>query len=236
MEKIMTYETLRSFTYSNDKLIRGKIRGIVVEFFGLGANYMYNQDPESAIRFAKEGILHVIPYNNPWCWMNDAAVRYTDEVIAVLCEKYCLGDDVKVVATGGSMGGLSALVYTRYAAITPVACVANCPVCDLSYHFTERPDLPRTLYSAFAHFDGTMDEALRSCSPLHLADGMPKIPYTIYHCEEDKAVNIDRHSVRFVEAMKKEHSVRFVRVPECGHCVLPPDVTEDFTQAILRVF
>jgi len=33
MKKVITYETLRNFAYSNDRLIMGKIRGIVVEFF-----------------------------------------------------------------------------------------------------------------------------------------------------------------------------------------------------------
>ena len=57
-------------------------------------------------------------------------------------------ENIPVVSTGGSMGGQSALVYCAYSKRTPVACVANCPVCDTVFHFTERPDLPRTLYSA----------------------------------------------------------------------------------------
>ena len=69
-------------------------------------------------------------------------------------------------------------VYTRYAAVTPVACVANCPVCDLPYHYTERPDLPRTLYSAFGDSDSeTLGDAMKKASPYHLAlkREMPKM-------------------------------------------------------------
>ena len=119
------------------------------------------------------------------------------------------------------MGGLSALVYTAYAKITPVACVANCPVCDLPYHYTERDDLPRTLYSAFSTYEGSMDEALRSASPLHLVEKMPDIPYVIYHCTADKAVNIEKHSTAFVDAMKMANkNVEFIKVEDRGHCDL----------------
>ena len=47
------------------------------------------------------------------------------------------------------MGGLCALVWPRYTKRRVVAVAANCPVCDLPFHYTERPDLPRTLRAAF---------------------------------------------------------------------------------------
>ena len=34
---------------------------------------------------ADKGIACLIPYLNPWNWMNRQAVAYTDELIAVLC-------------------------------------------------------------------------------------------------------------------------------------------------------
>ncbi|MBQ8344029.1 MAG: prolyl oligopeptidase family serine peptidase [Clostridia bacterium] len=232
MEKIITYENLRSFAYSNDRLITGEIKGIVLNFFGLGGMTMYNSDPGDAIELAEKGVIYVVPYYDPWCWMNRQAVEYTDEIISVLCEKYGLDSSVKVVSTGGSMGGLSALVYCAYAKITPCACVANCPVCDLPYHFTERPDLPRTLYSAFYLYEGDMDTALRSCSPLHLVDKMPKIPYTIFHCSGDMAVNLENHSEKLVKAMNNTHKVDFIVVPKRGHCDLSANARLMYNQAI----
>ena len=140
-------------------------------------------------------------------------------------DAYDLPADLPIVSTGLSMGGLSALVYMVYARRTPVACVANCPVCDLPYHFTERPDLPRTLYSAFFNYDGTLQEALRSASPLHLVDQMPKeADYFIFHCEEDKAVNKQTHSDRFVELLSKQHNVHYYAVPDRGHCKLTEEM------------
>lgn len=236
MEKLITYETLRRFAYSNDKLIMGEIRGIVVEFRGLNNTTIYDKDPGDSLEYAQQGIIHVIPYNDPWCWMNKRAVRYTDEIIEVLCEHYGLGDDVRIVSTGNSMGGLCCLTYCAYARITPVACVANCPVCDLPYHYTEREDLPRTLYSAFADYDCSLDAALRSASPLHLAEqgGMPDIPYAVFHCEGDKSVNIDMHSVKFVEVMKKTRNIELIRIPLRGHCDLSAQAKVAFRQAIVN--
>ncbi len=233
MKNIITYETLHSFAYSNDHLIQGEIKGIVVEFSGLNNIKTYAADTADGKEYAERGIILLIPYNNPWCWMNEQAVAYTDELISVLCHRYSLGKDVKIVSTGGSMGGLCALTYCVYASVTPVACVANCPVCDLAYHYTERPDLPRTLYSALADFDGTLDEALRSRSPLHLAERMPCIPYTLFHCECDLAVSPTRHSVPFVQKMEQlGHRITLEMIPHRGHCDLSAEARLRYRKAV----
>jgi len=236
MEKIITYDTLRSFAYSSDRLVKGEIKGIVLHFNGLNNTTMLSSDPGDAFEYAEKGIIYVVPYCAPWSWMNRQAVAYTDEIVSVLCEKYDLGDTVKIASTGGSMGGLAALVYTAYARITPTICVANCPVCDLPYHYTERPDLPRTLYSAFAEYDGDLETAMRTCSPLHLVDKMPDIPYTVFHCTGDKSVNLEKHSARFVEKMKVSHKIDFNVVPFRGHCDLSAEAKVQYKNTILSAF
>ena len=143
--------------------------------------------------------------------------------------------DLPVVSTGGSMGGLSALLYARYSARRIAACVANCPVCDLPYHYTERPDLPRTLYSAYGTSDAeTLEEALEQASPLHLAQkgDMPRIPYAIFHCCADEAVNKERHSDRLVEQLSRLAPVRYYEVPDRGHCDLPEDMIERYERCV----
>ncbi len=235
MERIITAETLRSFAYCNDRICKRPIKGLVVSFFGLGGADMYAEETGDGIRFAEEGILYVVPYQNPWAWQNRQNVAYTDEIIDVLLEKYALPSDLPIVSVGGSMGGLSALVYMVYAARTPVACVANCPVCDLPYHYTERDDLPRTLYSAFFNYDCSMQEALKSASPLDLVDRMPtESKYYIFHCEEDMAVNKQKHSDRFVEQMKKSHAIEYYAVPGRGHCDLTEDMWKLYNRRIIE--
>ena len=153
--------------------------------------------------------------------MNAQAVAYTDEIIDVLFEKFDLPETTPVVSMGQSMGGLASLVYTRYSKRTPVGCIANCPVCDLVYHFTERPDLPRTIYSALWHEDSDIGEAMKKYSPLHLASEMPDTKYYIFHCDKDKAVNLKLHSGKFVEAMKAcGKDIEMEIIKDRGHCKL----------------
>lgn len=222
MEKIMNMENLRRFAYVNDDIVKKPIKGIVIFFVGLGGCSMYDKGNETGNFFAENGVLFVIPYHNPWAWMNKQTVDFTDEILDVLFKEYNLPEDLPIVSSGGSMGGLSALVYTAYAKRTPSSCVANCPVCDLPFHYTERPDLPRTLYTAFASYEGKFEDALKSASPLHLTGKLPKdTEYTIFHCEKDEAVNIDKHSNRLVEKMKElSFNITYHTVPDAGHCDL----------------
>lgn len=221
MEKLITYETIRSFAYVNDSICPMSPKGIVLHFFGLNGRDMYHEETEQGQYFAERGILYVVPYNNPWAWMNRQAINYTDELLDVLIEHYHLPDDIPIASTGGSMGGMSALVYTRYAKRTPAVCVSNCPVCDVPYHYTERPDLPRTMYSAFYHESGKMKEILTRYSPLHLAASMPDIPYYLFHCTEDRSVNKEKHSDRFVAEMRRMGKrITYYEVPDKGHCKL----------------
>jgi dipeptidyl aminopeptidase/acylaminoacyl peptidase len=106
----------------------------------------------------------------------------------------------------------------------------------MPYHLTERVDLPRTLYSAFYDCEN-FDAALREHSPLHLIAAMPRVPYHIFHCEADQAVNMEMHSVRFVDAMRAaEYELTYDTVPEAGHCKLSPEAWEKFDGFIIAAF
>ncbi len=229
---VITRETLASFAYTNETLCDGPIRGMLLEFHGLsGGNEMIKAPGDFAHACAAEGILYVFPYYGPWSWMNDVAVRMVDAVVEALFDRHTLPPDTPVVTSGGSMGGLSALIYTRYARRRPVACAANCPVCDLPYHYIEREDLPRTLYQAFGHYPGTLEEAMETASPLHQAAQLPDIPYLILHCTADQAVSKARHSDRLVEAMRRAgRTVTYVAVPDRGHCDLSPGAAAQYRQ------
>ncbi|MBO6052496.1 MAG: hypothetical protein J6Q17_02045 [Clostridia bacterium] len=233
MKPVITKDNVRFFAYVNDAVLKGPARGLAVDFKGLGSTAMYDGDTDIGRRFGDRGILYITPYVNPWAWMNPFAVRETDEILEAVFAR--TDGPVPVVACGGSMGGLSCLIYTRYAARTPVACVANCPVCDLPYHYTERPDLPRTLYSAFGDADAeTLEAAMKKASPYHLAlnRDMPKIPYTIFHCTEDHAVNKAMHSDRFVDALAKFAPVTYIPVPGRDHCDLGEEMWAKYEETI----
>ncbi len=236
MNKIINYENLRSFAYSNDRLINGEIKGIVIDFFGLGCQSMFNkEDTKEGKLFAENNIIYLIPYANPWGWMNRSEIALSDEIIDVIIDKYALSKDIKIASIGGSMGGLCSLVYTYYAKYTPTLCVSNCPVCDLPYHFTEREDLPRTLYSAFCREDGELNDILKRYSPLHLAPKMPKIKYTVFHCDKDECVNKEMHSDRLYEAMR-DMDITYHIVKDRGHCDLGEEMYQLYLNTALEHF
>lgn len=213
-------DNVYAFAYTNEALFQGAPRGLIVKFHGLNDSQMIKEPSVFAQECAKRQLLLIQPYDNPWSWMNDLAVKMVDAIVSVLLEKHQAAG-IPIVSTGGSMGGLSSLIYTRYSRYAISACSANCPVCDLPYHYTERPDLPRTIVSALAHYEMDFQRAMESISPLHQVAQLPDIPYFIAHCEEDRSVNKQMHSDRLVAAMQ-EHGkqIAYLSVPGQGHCAL----------------
>ncbi len=212
---------LSLFAYTNEDLCDQPWKAVLLDFHGLGFHDMIYEHTEAARYYARHNVLYVFPYYGPWSWMNQSAVRLVDAILDTIFKKYSLDENVPIISSGGSMGGLSALIYARYAARTPRACAANCPVCDLPYHFTERRDLPRTLYHAFSGYDMPFERALETASPFHQVMNMPRIPYFIAHCTEDQAVAIHRHSDVFVTAMREiDHTIEYLTIAERAHCDL----------------
>ncbi len=233
----MTAQRLDWFAYTNAALLTRPARAVALDFHGLGYGGLKTEPGRLDMALADAGVLCVFPYYGAQSWMNREAVRYVDRVLALVRERYALPDTLPVISSGGSMGGLAALVYTRYAARTPAACAANCPVCDLVYHATERPDLPATIYAAFAHYDCGLDRAVEQTSPLHLVPEMPDIPYLLIHGTADAAVNKQRHSDRFVAAMRQAgRQVEYLEAPGMAHCDFTghPEAEAAYRQFIAR--
>ena len=117
------------------------------------------------------------------------------------------------------------------------ACVANCPVCDMVGHWNAREDLPRSFYSAAYGYPGSFEEALRSLSPLHLADRMPDADYHIFHCTEDRVVPKALHSDKLVPALRASgRRVTYDVVEGRGHCSLTLAAKEKYAAYILAAF
>ena len=230
--------TIEQFAFTNKKLLKNKIKGIVLDFHGLGDGRLRSEVSDFDIICAENDILSVFPYYGPWSWMNSNAVKFVDELLVAVCEREEVDiNEIPIISTGGSMGGLSALMYTRHARITPKACFANCPVCDLMFHATERPDLPRTVYLAFNYDNCSLEESMLNNSPFHQAEHMPDVPYYIVHGTADTAVNIKMHSDRFVAAMRKfGKNITYITVEGMWHCdfSICPEVKKDYFNAIIK--
>ena len=68
---------------------------------------------------------------------------------------------------------------------------------------------------------------MKAVSPLHIAPEMPDIPYYLFHCDADKSVNKEKHSDRFVAAMRENgKTVTYHVIPGRGHCDIGDDMKE----------
>ncbi len=218
----MKNKIIKETAWIGDKYVKGKIKAIVLNFHGLGGGLKQNPSQEE-LAWAEKGGLVVFPYYGPWSWMNREARAFVDELIESIIVEYKLKKDIPIISTGGSMGGYSSLLFTRYSKHKIKACYANCPVCDLKYHFSERPDLPATIHAAFRGYREGMEELFVEHSPVKQIENMPDIPYMIIHGGKDPAVNQKAHSDKMVKLMKKRRMrIEYIQIPEMGHCAPIP--------------
>ena len=205
MVHIQSSTELEHYCRTNLAYMEGSVRKILIVFQGLNRHDYIVQptDPEE-LEWAHKGVLTILPYTQPWSWMNEDTVSYMNWLLSEIKTLLKLAEDVPVISTGFSMGGLEALIYPIYASHKIAAVVANSPVCDLVYHFTERPDLPRTLLSAFIGYRDGFEAGLESRSPLHQVARMKRIPYMVISGGMDDQVSEKKHAIPFVEKMKEQ--------------------------------
>ena len=213
----MNEEEMRQVAWIGDRFLEGEITGVVVTFHGLGGGIKAGPTYEEQ-EWAAGGALVVFPYYGPWSWMNRRSRAFVDQLIPSVYRNFKLDRDIPLIIVGASMGGQGALIYTRYSPHRIAACFANFPVCDLEYHFTERPDLPATMRYAYREHAGDFASALIEHSPLRQIASMPDIPYLIIHGDKDLAVNKQKHSDRFVAELRRlGGNVQYLEVPGMGH-------------------
>lgn len=208
---------LKSAARNNTDYLHGKIRAVTVEFHGLGAGYREDSSPLE-LALAEKNILVIAPFYGPWSWMNRLSREYVDEVIQRTYTEFDLDEQIPLIASGGSMGGCSALLYCRYGKKKPVACDILYPVCDAVAHYNERPDLPSSFNYAFYGYKEPLEDVLKEHSPLHQVENMPRIPYLFAHGTADDRVSKKMHSDRMVDALRQlGHDVEYLEVPGMKH-------------------
>jgi dipeptidyl aminopeptidase/acylaminoacyl peptidase len=213
----MDKESIKQVSWIGEDWVCGAVRGVVLSFHGLGGGHKF--EPSTVeLEWARAGALVVYPYCGPWSWMNRQVRQFVDQLVDDVYELYGLASDLPLISTGGSMGGLGSLLYTRYAKRPIAACLAFCPVCDLRYHFNERPDLPATIRCAFMGYKEDLPTLLAEHSPICQVAAMPDIPYLFIHGDKDNAVAKAHHSDPMVAAMRaRKMNVRYLEVPGMGH-------------------
>ncbi len=216
-------DQIRERAWVSDAWTAQPIRAVIFTFEGLNETALRQAPSSGELDWTAAGGLVVQPYTGPWSWMNRQTRAFTDDVVDAVYETFNLSSDVPLIAVGGSMGGCSALLWTRYSRHRIAACMAVFPACDLTYHMHEGPNLPRTMHFAFRGYPEPLDDILCEHSPLYQAAAMPDIPYLVIHGDADKTVSKAHHSDRLVAAMRQAgRRVEYVEVPGIGHDSLMP--------------
>ena len=228
------------FANSNEALLKGKPRGIVMEFPGLGGGsclggrgypsaYTNAPFPKAT---AAAGLVHLYLMPSPWSWMNQGAVRTADLVVDAVRAKFGLAADTPLVATGGSMGGLGALVYAAKSRHRVTACAAACPCYDVPALYACKDSFRRTYLSAVASLEMPIAKGLETISPAHLIDSMPYIPYHIV-CDGADEVFPEAGMDAYVARLRASgRQVEYVKLPGLKHGHFTPDARTRFNEFV----
>jgi pimeloyl-ACP methyl ester carboxylesterase len=233
----MDEQKLKSLAFVSAAYLDGQAKALFICFPGLGGMEMKSSLEGHDLKLSRKGALFVYPFVNPWNWMNQRTVDFSDLVLDAVLERQGLPANFPVVARGGSMGGYSALAFAMFSRHKIKAVIANCPVTDILFHYSERPDLPRTFHDAMGSY-GDISEELEKRSPNHRPEKLPDCKYLIIHGLNDKSVNKQAHSDKLVKLMRERKlDPVFLEDKLMAHCS-PMSyetlvATESFTEKLL---
>ena len=204
-------DAVNLYANTNEEFIKFPIKGIIVELPGLGGGSclggtmdMRPYDAGHIKYYAEKGILVAYMFPGPWSWGNKGAVRMTDALIDALIDKYDLSEDIPLVISGGSMGGLGSLNFASGTRHKLSGCAAACPVVDTVFSMDVHPEFPRTLISAVASLNLPFEDALKEISPMENTDKLPFIKY--YICSDGGDELIPEAQIEsYIEKMKERN-------------------------------
>lgn len=234
-------DSIAYFANTNERFLEAPIRGIVIEFPGLGGGSCLggtmergDYGSERARAFAKQGIVTAYLFTGLWSWGNRGAVRTADAIVSALAHKYSLAKGFPLVASGGSMGGVGALNYATDTRYPLRGVVASCPCVDVLDRFNCHPDFPRTYISAVAELDMPFEDGLRSISPIERTAEMPFVPYFICSNGEDE-VFPEEQCGEYVAALRRlGHNVTYYPQPGLEHGDFFPEVRQAMREFMLK--
>ena len=207
---------------NNAEMIKGEIKGIALYFTGLGHTSQPANDMVAAPECARHNVLYILPFYNPWCWMNEKTVKYVDAMVDAARELFNVSADAPVGVYGGSMGGYNTFHYAVKSKNKIVAAALNCPCCNIEY---ELPYSPTTVFRSY--FESAIEDTddfekyAHDNSPINMVDKLPKIPYRFAVGLKDAVLYPSMHSNIMVERMVEAgHDVVRNDFPDVGHCNL----------------
>ncbi len=221
LERVFTIDenTLGTYAWVNEAQCVMPVKAVALDVQGLNAGHGYKTSPElQDTMLGEKGVLVVRPYSGPWNWMSYETIDTIDKVLDAVYGKYGLSEDIPLVLFGRSMGGMGVLNYARYGKHDVAGVALNCPVTNLAYHCTERPDCAATIYRAYNYYDCGVAEAVKQHDPMNFVDNLPDVPYFFVAGDADESVSKKVHSDVYVPLMKnKGYTVDYLEVSGMIH-------------------
>lgn len=244
-KRFINKETIGYYCNTNISLLEdgAAVRGIILEFPGLGGNSCLNGNMDSLAVYdapftrecARHGLVVAYMFTGPWSWMNRGAVRVTDLVVDAIADRFGLVEGAfPLIATGGSMGGYAALMYAIETRHKVTACLAHCPCCEPLVSFAGADVFPRSFICAVNEYDMPFEDALRQIAPIHRIADMPRIPYLVT-CDELDEFFPPKEVEALVEGMRAAGlDVSYMLLPGMTHGGYTPDQRAQFNAFILK--
>ena len=135
--KYINKENLYDYAFLNEDTLVSPLRAICVCFHGYTDATMYQGSPEIAKILGEAGIAWVFPYYSVWAWMSTSSSEFIEQVLDAVCERLGADENIPLIVSGGSMGGLTALNYLVYGKRKAVGCAVNCAVTDMKRIFSD---------------------------------------------------------------------------------------------------
>lgn len=212
-------EEIKARAVIRDEFLDGHSpKGVILELHGLNCTKIPDEVTGEQLCWARDGWLIVSPLCGPWSWMNRETREYIDRLLDAVYEDYHLPANLPLILYGWSMGGYAALLYATYTRRTVYKCILKYPVCDLEYHYSERPDVPPTMQAAFWADFTSFEELWDQQDTLRRAKYLPRVPYLFFHSFDDTKVSKPGHSDRLVAWMREnDYDVTYLEVSGYDH-------------------
>lgn len=240
-KKFINRDTYMSFANTNEEHVVLPVKGIILEFPGLGGSSclggsidMKSYSLEHTIDYGQNGIIVAYIFPGPWSWGNRGAIRIADAVVDALMEKYNLKTETPVVVCGGSMGGLGALMYAIHSRYKVKMVAAACPCIDVLDRMCAHPEFPRAYISAVASYDAEFEDSLKEISPIYRIADMPKTKYFICSDAEDEVFPEAQCDFFVEKLMEAGHNVEYYKQPGKRHGEFYPEIRKKLYDSLKK--
>lgn len=206
---------VQEWTHGNDKKV-GPL--LVIYLHGAGGNQSQgvkigsydNVFGKMGEWLSKQNAVYICPEYRGNSWMGPDAEKDVVEILRLAKEKY---RPVRILLTGASMGGTSALIFASRHPELLDGVLAWCPATDPALMFPKFGEHFRTSYGGSPE---EVPEIYRERTSRDHAKGLAKLPSVIIHGKADAVIPVE-HSRVLVERLKDFKAIVNYTEVEGGH-------------------